>query len=407
MIGSTPEARTQTEKRWLKMLSALNEFQARLFVADKALDLGRGGISWLSQLTGMSRTTITKAVQELHSGKRLCVPPEGGARQPGGGRKKLEQIDPRLQQDLRRIVEESTAGDPMSLLRWTRKSTRTLAQELNALGHSIQADTVRRLLEDMDYSLQVNRKVKEGPQHPERDGQFRYINRQVNAFRLRGDPVISVDAKKHELIGPFKNAGRTWRRKGRPKRVNAYDFPSWAKGKGIPYGAYDEAHNEAVVSVGVTHETSEFAVASIRRWWSLAGRKRYPQAERLLICADAGGSNGYRLRAWKFHLQQLANQLRIPITVCHYPPGTSKWNKIEHRLFSFISLNWRGKPLVSYETVVNLIGGTTTKTGLKVKAILDTNYYETGLEVTSSEMEQIQLEPHKKFPNWNYTILPR
>ena len=407
MIGSTPELRTKTEKRWLKVLSTLNEFQARLFVADKALDLGRGGISWLSQLTGLSRTTITKAVQELQGRKALCVPPGGGARQPGGGRKKLEQMDPRLQQDLRRMVEESTAGDPMSLLRWTRKSTRTIAQELNRLGHSIQADTVRRLLEDMDYSLQVNRKVKEGPQHPDRDGQFRYINRQVNAFRRRGDPVISVDAKKHELIGPFKNAGRTWRRKGRPKRVNTYDFPSWAKGKGIPYGAYDETHNEAVVSVGVTHETSEFAVASIRRWWSLAGRKRYPQAEELLICADAGGSNGYRLRAWKFQLQQLANQLRIPITVCHYPPGTSKWNKIEHRLFSFISLNWKGKPLVSYETVVNLIGGTTTKTGLQVKAILDTNYYETGLAVTPSEMEQIQLRPHKKFPNWNYTISPR
>jgi len=407
MSRSTPEVRTKTEKRWLRVFSTLNEFQARLFVADKALDLGRGGISWLSQLTGMSRTTITKAVQELNRGKGLRVPAGGGARRSGGGRKKLEQNDPRLRQDLRRIVEESTAGDPMSLLRWTRKSTRTIAQELNRLGHSIQADTVRRLLEDMDYSLQLNRKVKEGPQNPDRDGQFRYINRQVNAFRRRGDPVISVDAKKHELIGRFKNAGRTWRRKGRPKRVNAYDFPSWAKGKGIPYGAYDEAHNEAVVSVGVTHETSEFAVASIRRWWSLAGRKRYPQAGRLLICADAGGSNGYRLRAWKFQLQQLANQLRMPITVCHYPPGTSKWNKIEHRLFSFISLNWKGTPLVSYETVVKLIGGTTTKTGLKVKAILDTNYYETGLEVTSSEMEQIQLRPHNKFPNWNYTISPR
>jgi hypothetical protein len=406
MIVSTP-ATKKTEKRWLKVLSTLNEFQARLFVADKALDLGRGGITWLAQLTGMSRTTITKAVQELHSGKGLCVPPQGGARQPGGGRKKREQMDPRLQQDLRRIVEESTAGDPMSLLRWTRKSSRTIAQELNRLGHSIQADTVRRLLEDMDYSLQVNRKVKEGSQHPDRDGQFRYINRQVNAFRRHHDPVISVDAKKHELIGPFKNAGRTWRRKGRPQRVNAYDFPSWAKGKGIPYGAYDEAHNEAVVNVGVTHETSEFAVASIRQWWRLAGGKRYPQAERLLICADAGGSNGYRLRAWKFQLQQLTNQLRIPITVCHYPPGTSKWNKIEHRLFSFISLNWKGKPLVSYETVVNLIGGTTTKTGLKVKAILDTNYYETGLEVTPSEMDQIKLERHKKFPDWNYTISPQ
>ena len=236
MSRSTPEGRTKTEKRWLRVLSTLNEFQARLFVADKALDLGRGGISWLSQLTGMSRTTITKAVQELNRGKGLRVPAGGGARRSGGGRKKLEQNDPRLRQDLRRIVEESTAGDPMSLLRWTRKSTRTMAQELNRLGHSLQADTVGRLLEDMDYSLQVNRKVKEEPQHPDRDGQFRNINRQVNAFRRRGDPVISVDAKKHELIGPFKNEGRTWRRKGRPQRVNAYDFPSWAKGKGFPMG---------------------------------------------------------------------------------------------------------------------------------------------------------------------------
>lgn len=407
MTGSTPAAKTKAEKRWLKVFGTLNEFQARLFLADKALDLGRGGISRISQLTGVSRTTITKAVQELQGRKALCVPPGGGARQAGGGRKKLEQVDPRLCQDLRRIVEESTAGDPMSLLRWTRKSTRTIAEELNRLGHSIQADTVGRLLEDMDYTLQLNRKVKEGPQHPDRDGQFRYINQQVNAFRRGGDPVISVDAKKHELIGPFKNAGRTWRRKGRPKPVNAYDFPSWAKGKGIPYGAYDEAHNEAVVNVGVTHETAEFAVASIRRWWALAGRQRYPRARKLLICADAGGSNGYRLRAWKFQLQQLADKLTIPITVCHYPPGTSKWNKIEHRLFSFISLNWKGQPLVSYEAVVNLIGGTTTKTGLKVTATLDPNYYETGVEVTPSEMEQVQLQRHRKFPDWNYTISPR
>jgi hypothetical protein len=230
------------------------------------------------------------------------------------------------------------------------------------------------------------------------------INRQGNAFRFRGGPVISVDVSS---LDPLKMRGARGGAKGRPKRVNAYDLLSWAKGKGIPYGAYDEGHNEAVVSVGVAHETSEFAVASIRRWWSSAGRRRYPQAERLLICADAGGSNGYRLRAWKFQLQQLANQLRIPVTVCHYPPGTSKWNKIEGRLFSFISLNWKGKPLVSYETVVHLIGGTTTKTGLQVKAILDTNYYETGLEVTPSEMEQIQLRPHKQFPDWNYPISPR
>ena len=406
MIRSTVEGKTKAESRWLKVLGTLNEFQARLFIADKALDLGRGAISRLARLTGMSRTTITKAVGELQRRKTLCLPREGGARQPGGGRKKVEQVDPRLRQDLRRIVQESTAGDPMSLLRWTSKSTRTIAEELTRLGHSIQADTVGRMLGDLGYSLQLNTKTKEGPRHPDRDGQFRYIHRRVKAFRRAGDPVISADAKKHELIGPFKNGGRAWRRQGKPKRVNAYDFPSWAKGKGIPYGAYDEAHNEAVVNVGVTHETAEFAVESIRRWWRLAGRKRYPQARQLLICADAGGSNGYRQRAWKFHLQRLADQLQLPITVCHYPPGTSKWNKIEHRLFSFISLNWKGQPLVSYETVVNLIGGTRTRSGLKVKAMLDTSYYETGVEIPESEMEQIQLRRHKKFPDWNYTISP-
>jgi hypothetical protein len=385
----------------------LKEFQARLFAADKALDLGRGGISRLAALTGLSRTTITKAVEELGSGAKLVNPGEGRVRRVGGGRKKVEGVDPGVQDLLAKILEETTAGDPMSQLRWTSKSTRTLAEELTRLGHPVSWVTVARCLDDMGYSLQANRKTKEGPQHADGDTQFRYINRQVKALLGTGDPVISVDAKKKELVGPFKNGGRTWRPKGKPQEVNTKDFPSLAQGKALPYGVYDTGQNRAVVNVGVTHETAEFAVESIRRWWKLDGRKRYPAAGRLLICADAGGSNGNRRRAWKLNLQQMADQIGIPITVCHYPPGTSKWNKIEHRLFSFISLNWRGQPLINYETIINLIGGTKTRTGLKVKAVLDTNEYETGIKVSDEQLEEVQLRRHKVHPAWNYTISPR
>jgi len=384
----------------------LNEFQARLFAADKALDLGRGGISRLSALTGLSRTTITKAVEELAGGK-LVIPGAGRIRRMGGGRKKVEGVDPGIQDLLEKILEETTAGDPMSLLRWSSKSTRTMAAELTRLGHPVSWVTVARCLDDMGYSLQANRKSKEGPQHASRDAQFRYINRQGKALLGTDDPVISVDAKKKELVGTFKNGGRTWRPKGKPREVNTKDFPSIAQGKALPYGVYDTGQNRAVVNVGVTHDTAEFAVESIRRWWKLDGQKNYPAAGRLLICADAGGSNGNRLRAWKVHLQQLADQIQIPITVCHYPPGTSKWNKIEHRLFSFISLNWRGEPLINYETIINLIGGTKTRTGLKVKAVLDTNEYETGIKVSDEQLEEIQLRRHKVHPAWNYTISPR
>ena len=378
MIRSTRgRSVSEAEKRWLKVFHTLNELQARLFAADKALDLGRGGISRLAALTGLSRTTITKAVDELQGSGKLVDPGEGRVRRVGGGRKKVEEVDPAVQESLRKILEETTAGDPMSLLRWTSKSTRTMAAELTRLGHPVTWVTVARCLEDMGYSLQANRKKKEGPQHANRDAQFRYINRQVKALLRTGDPVISVDAKQKELVGPFKNAGRTWRPKGKPQEVNTKVFPSLAEGKALPYGVYDSGQNRAVVNVGVTHDTAEFAVESIRRWWKLDGRKTYPAARRLLICADAGGSNGNRLRAWKLNLQQMADQIRIPITVCHYPPETSKWNKIEHRLFSFISLNWRGQPLLDYETIVNLIGGTKTRTGLKVKAVLDKNEYET------------------------------
>jgi len=391
----------------MKVFRTLNEFQARLFAADKALDLGRGGISRLAALTGLSRTTITKAVEELGSGGKLVSPGEGRVRRVGGGRKRVEGVDPGVPELLKKILEETTAGDPMSLLRWTSKSTRTLAEELTRLGHPITWVTVARCLDDMGYSLQANRKTKEGPQHANRDAQFRYINRQVKALIAAGDPVISVDAKKKEMVGPFKNAGRTWRPKGKPREVNTKDFPSLAQGKALPYGVYDSGKNRAVVNVGVTHDTAELAVESIRRWWKLDGRKTYPEARRLLICADAGGSNGNRLRLWKLNLQQMADQIQIPITVCHYPPGTSKWNKIEHRLFSFISLNWKGEPLINYETIINLIGGTKTRTGLKVKAVLDTNQYEIGIKVSDEQLEGIRLRRHRVHPAWNYTISPR
>jgi hypothetical protein len=405
MIKSTRH--TDRESRWLKVLGTLNEYQARLFVADKALDQGRGGISRLAELTGMSRTTITKAAGELNSRKKLVIAERGQVREAGGGRKKVEEADPGLRVQLERILEETSAGDPMSALRWTNKSAEAMAAELTRQGHPVSDKTVARCLRKMGYSMQLNQKTREGPQHRNRDRQFRYINRQVATFRKSGDPVLSVDTKKKELVGPFKNGGRTWRRKGKPHRVNVHDFPSLAEGKAIPYGAYEIGEDRAVVNVGVTHDTAEFAVESIRRWWKMAGRKRKPGAKRILICADAGGSNSSRSRSWKLHLQELADELRMAITVCHYPPGTSKWNKIEHRLFSFISLTWKGQPLINYETIVNLIGATKTKSGLQVKAVLDTNEYETGIKVTKSQMEELSLRRHNTHPDWNYTLKPR
>ena len=354
----------------------------------------------------MSRTTITKGMAELRSGSAL-VGEAGRIRRPGAGRPRVEETDPILRDLIEQIVEETTAGEPETPLRWTSKATRTIAKELGSLGHRVSAMSVARCLHDMGYSLQANRKSKEGAQHADRDGQFRYINKQVKSFLRRGDPVISVDTKKKELVGEFRNAGRTWRPKGRPHDVNVHDFPNLAAGKAVPYGAYDIARNCAVVNVGVSHDTSEFAVESIRRWWRLDGHRAYRGATRLLICADGGGSNGSRLHAWKVCLQRLADEIPLAVTVCHYPPGTSKWNKIEHRLFSFISLNWRGTPLVNFETVVNLIGGTRTRSGLKVKAVLDTNHYETGKKVPPEELKGLSLRRHTFHPDWNYTISPR
>jgi hypothetical protein len=387
---------------FLRVLRTLNEAQARWFVAREALAVGRGGLKAMHVLTGMARPTILRGMRELQAGTALGA--SGRVRQPGGGRKRLEVADPKLVRALEKIMDETTAGDPMSLLRWTSKSTERIAEELTRRGHPISADTVGRRLRELEYSLQANLKTKEGSAPPGRDEQFRYINAQVKRFLKRGEPILSIDAKKKERVGAFKNAGRTWRPKGQPYHVNVYDYPSLAVGTAIPYGAYDVQRNEGFVNVGMSHDTAEFAVESLRRWWRLFGRRRYPRAKALLLCADGGGSNGSRNRAWKYHLQQLADHLGVAITVCHYPPGTSKWNKIEHRMFSFISLNWRGQPLVSYETVVNLISATRTRAGLRVKAILDPRSYEAGTKISDEEMEAIRLERHARYPDWNYTI---
>lgn len=405
--SASPTREEPSSKAWLKVLSTLNERQARLFVAERALTLGRGGISQMSRLTGISRPTIMKGAAELLAKRGLPAVAEGRVRKAGGGRKKVEEVDTGLRRELVRIMEETTAGDPMSLLKWTSKSTRAIAEQLAGQGHPVSSVTVGRCLHDMDYSLQANVKELEGPQHRDRDAQFRYINARVKSFLRSHDPVISVDTKKKELVGAFRNAGRTWRPKGQPERVMVHDFPSRSEGHAIPYGTYDVASDRAVVNVGVTHDTAEFAVESIRRWWRLLGRRSYASAERLLICADAGGSNGSRLRAWKLHLQDLADELRLAITVCHYPPGTSKWNKIEHRLFSFISMHWKGQPLLSYETVIALIGGTSTRSGLKVKAVLDTSEYQIGIKVSASEMQGLNLKAHAPHHEWNYTISSR
>jgi hypothetical protein len=393
-----------SEQFLLKVLGTLNEAQARWYVAREALARGRGGVQAMHELTGLSRPTILKGMRELREHKELLA--SGRIRPPGGGRKRLEQADPGFEHAIEHIMEENTAGDPMSLLRWTNKSTATIAGELTRQGHPASDETVRRRLRELGYSLQGNVKTLEGESPIERDAQFRYINGQVKRFLRRQAPVLSVDTKKKERVGAFKNSGKTWRPRGEPVEVNIYDYPSLGLGMAIPYGAYDLQRNEGFVNVGVSHDTAEFAVESVRRWWKFFGRRHYPQATALLLCADGGGSNGSRNRAWKFHLQQLADELGLDVTVCHYPPGTSKWNKIEHRMFSFISLNWKGQPLVSYETVVNLIGSTRTQTGLRVKATLDSREYEVGVKITDQDMDRLNLRLHRTHPQWNYTIAP-
>jgi hypothetical protein len=386
----------------------MNERLRRQWAACETLTLPRGGATLVSQATGLSRTTIWAGRKELR--QRADLPAEDiqpeRIRAPGGGRHVAEDDDPALIRDLEALVEATTRGDPQSPLRWTCKSTRNLAAELKRLGHRVSHVTVAALLHDLDYSLQGNRKTKEGKEHPDRDAQFEHINRQVRAFQRQGQPVASVDAKKKELVGDFKNPGREWWRRGRPEEVRAKDFPDKQLGKVIPEGVYDLTHNEGWVSVGVDHDTADFAAESIRRWWQEMGRPLYPRAKKLLLTADAGGSNGYRSRLWKVALQRLADDLGLRISVCHFPPGTSKWNKIEHRMFCHITKNWRGKPLSSRAVVVNLIGNTKTKTGLQIQAELDTNTYPTGIEVSDEQLAAVHIVRDVFHGEWNYTIAP-
>jgi hypothetical protein len=377
------------------ILPHLDERQRRLVLAAEARSLGHGGIALVARASGVSRVTVTAGVGELEAGDE---PTPGRVRRPGGGRKALAETDPGLLDALDALVEPETRGDPMSRLRWTTRSTRTLANELGAQGHAVSHHSVGRLLSGpLGYSLQANTKTVEGKQHPDRDAQFHYINDQVTTFLAAGDPVISVDTKKKELIGQYANKGRTWRPAGDPHRVDVHDFPGEA-GKAVPYGVYDLAADAGWVSVGCDGDTASFAVTTIGRWWNRIGAAAYPDATRLLITADAGGSNGYRLRLWKKELAALAAATGLTVTVCHMPPGTSKWNKIEHRLFSHISMNWAGQPLTSHEVAVNLIAGTTTRTGLTVHAELDTGSYPRGIKISDREMKQLIARHRARVP---------
>ena len=387
-----------------KMLAPfLNERTRRLFTAADAAALGRGGIAPVARATGVSRRAIATGLAELHAPQAASA---HGVRRPGGGRKRAVQTDQTLHDDLERLIDPVTRGDPESPLRWTCKSVRKLAEELRRLGHATSHRMVAALLHDLGYSLQANRKTLEGTSHPDRDAQFAYINAKVQAALQAGEPVISVDAKKKELVGDCKNAGREWHPAGQAGPVRVYDFIIPALGRVTPYGVYDMARNAGWVNVGTDHNTAAFAVESIRRWWYAMGKTAYPQASTLLITADGGGSNGSRVRLWKLELQRLADETGVAIAVCHFPPGTSKWNKIEHRLFSFISQNGRGKPLVSHEVIVNLIAATTTKTGLQVVCQLDQHAYPVGLKVSHKAMEEINLQKDTFHGEWNYTILP-
>ena len=388
----------------------MDERFCRLWAAAEALALGRGGITLVAKATGVSRKRIGVGIRELR--EQAARPPEQRSfpariRRPGGGRKAKRDTDPTLLDDLEAMVEPLTRGDPMSPLRWTCKSLAKLAATLREQGHAVSHEIVRQLLLGLDYRLQATSKTREGADHPDRNTQFEHINREAQRFQAAEQPVISVDTKKKELVGDFANGGREWQPNGEPERVRLHDFPDKELGKVSPYGVYDLAANVGWVSVGTDHDTASFAVHAIHRWWLTLGQKRYPQATRLLVTADGGGSNGYRVRLWKVELQELANTLRVPVTVCHLPPGTSKWNKIEHRLFSFITLNWRGKPLRSFKTIVQLIAATTTSTGLTVRAELDENKYAKGVKISDAKLAAINLARHPFHGDWNYTISPK
>jgi hypothetical protein len=390
-------------KRYRKMAPVLNEQSLRRFVAMEAQTLGHGGVSLMSQISGLARSTIYHGFSDIRDDVSAAP---GRVRRPGGGRKKKSSEDPTLVVDLKRLVEPATRGDPTQPLLWTTRSLRNLVSALATKGHKVCPTIVGNLLRGMGYCLQANSKTREGDQHIDRDAQFQYINTQAKTFLAANEPVISVDTKKKELVGNFKNNGREWRRQGMPELVNIHDFIDPKLKRAVPYGVYDIANNVGWVSIGTDHDTATFAVNAIRRWWRTMGRKRHPEAKRLMITADGGGSNGYRVRLWKVELQKLSNELKLPITVCHLPPGTSKWNKIEHRLFSFITINWRGKPLRSYRTIVQLIASTTTDSGLKVRAELDENKYPKGVKVSNAQIAALNLSRHSFHGDWNYTISP-
>jgi len=383
---------------------ALTERSRRLWAATEAQALGHGGIALVERATGVSRSTIARGIAELKCGGEELGPER--SRRPGGGRKRAEEKDGTLLADLEALVEPTAAGAPDSPLRWTANSLRTLAAELQREGHRVSHRVVAELLHADGYTLQANRKTREGSSHPDRDAQFRYINGRVGSFLKKGQPAISVDTKKKELVGDFKNPGRRWRPQGTPEPVRVHDFLIPEQGKAIPYGVYDLSRNEGWVSLGIDHDTASFAVRTIARWWTLMGRPAYSHATSLLITADAGGSNGPQLRLWKWELQQLANRTGLTVTVCHFPPGTSKWNKIEHRLFSYITMNWRGKPLASLAVIVSLIGSTKTESGLRVRSEIDRRRYPQGIAVTDKQMAQIDLRSHSFHGDWNYTIRP-
>jgi transposase len=389
--------------KYKALAPVLTERSRRLWAATEARAFGHGGIGLVEQATGVSRSTIQRGLRELGAGE--VVDPER-ERRPGGGRKAAIEKDTTLLADLEGLVEPTASGDPESPLRWTAKSVRALAGALHTMGHEVSHTTVADLLHDLGYSLQANKKTREGSQHPDRDTQFRYINDRVRRFLKQEQPAISVDTKKKELVGDFKNAGREWRPEGNPEPVRVHDFLIPEAGKAVPYGVYDLQRNEGWVGVGIDHDTASFAVNVIRRWWKLMGRAVYSGADTLLITADAGGSNGSRLRLWKWELQKFANRTGLAITVCHFPPGTSKWNKIEHRLFSHIAMNWRGKPLVSLAVIVSLIGSTRSQAGLRVRSEIDRRRYPGGVAVTEEQMNQIHLHPHRFHGDWNYTIRP-
>jgi hypothetical protein len=394
------------KERLLALMPHLNERQMRIAAALEARSLGYGGVSAVAEVSGIARGTIHRGLEELKNPQMKSALEQ--VRAGGGGRKTIVSREPTILKRLKAMVESNTRGDPMSPLLWTCRSTRELAGALSKEGYSISADTVGRLLAEIGYSLQANMKtLEEGSAHPDRDQQFKHLNNQVRSFLKRENPVISVDTKKKELIGNYYNKGRRWLPKGEPDEVKVHDFIDPQERKAIPYGIYDVARNLGWVNVGCDHDTASFAVASIRRWWSSMGSNVYPEAEQLLICADSGGSNGYRIRLWKLELQALVDETGLWITVCHLPPGTSKWNKIEHRLFSHISMNWRGRPLVSHEVVVKLIGATMTKSGLKVRAKLDKRKYPLKIKVSKEDMKSLNIEPHKFHGEWNYTIKPR